>query len=150
MIDKVLVFDMDGTIADFYGVNGWLDMLENEDVTPYAIAKPLYDMIMLNNILNELKADGYRIIITSWLSKGGSRKYNQEVARVKKEWLDRYDFPYDEINIVKYGKRKDNYSKKYNCYQILIDDNAEVRNGWRLGGTIDASRDIISDLLALL
>lgn len=29
-------FDMDGTIADFFGVEGWLEMLHNEDTTPYA------------------------------------------------------------------------------------------------------------------
>ena len=33
-------FDMDGTIADLYGVKNWLPYLEAEDTTPYAIAKP--------------------------------------------------------------------------------------------------------------
>ena len=28
---KTLVFDMDGTIADLYGVKGWLKMLRAED-----------------------------------------------------------------------------------------------------------------------
>ena len=49
-MEKTLVFDMDGTIADLYGVEGWLDMLRGEDATPYAIANPLYDMEMLNAI----------------------------------------------------------------------------------------------------
>ena len=30
-MNKVLVFDMDGTIADFYGVDGWLDCLMDEE-----------------------------------------------------------------------------------------------------------------------
>ena len=33
-------FDMDGTIADLYGVKNWLSYLEAEDTTPYAIANP--------------------------------------------------------------------------------------------------------------
>ena len=33
--------DMDGTITNLYGVQNWLDYLIAEDVTPYAIAKPL-------------------------------------------------------------------------------------------------------------
>ena len=38
---KWIWFDCDGTWIDLYGVNGWLEMLINKDVTPYAIAKPL-------------------------------------------------------------------------------------------------------------
>ena len=34
-------FDMDGTIADLYGVDNWLEMLINGDTTPYSIAQPL-------------------------------------------------------------------------------------------------------------
>ena len=33
------VFDMDGTIEDFYGVTHWLDYLEHEYTTPYDIAR---------------------------------------------------------------------------------------------------------------
>ena len=33
-MNKTLVFDMDGTIADLYGVEGWLEMLRAEDETP--------------------------------------------------------------------------------------------------------------------
>ena len=38
-----IYFDMDGTLANFYGVENWLDYLENEDTTPYAIARPLFN-----------------------------------------------------------------------------------------------------------
>ena len=36
-----ICFDMDGTIADLYGVQDWLTHLENENVYPYIAAKPL-------------------------------------------------------------------------------------------------------------
>ena len=44
---KVLVFDMDGTLANFYGVDGWLNDLQNENPRPYEIAEPLYNMEVL-------------------------------------------------------------------------------------------------------
>ena len=31
---KVIVFDMDGTITDFYGVEGWLDDLHASNPRP--------------------------------------------------------------------------------------------------------------------
>ena len=41
---KAIYFDMDGTIANFYGVDGWLDDLINERTRPYAQARPLVNM----------------------------------------------------------------------------------------------------------
>ena len=52
---KILVFDMDGTIADLYGVENWLSLLRAENPLPYEIAKPLYDMDELEQILIQLK-----------------------------------------------------------------------------------------------
>ena len=66
---KTLVFDMDGTIADLYGVNGWLENLREENARPYIEAKPLYDMDVLASILGLLRLNGWTIAITSWLSK---------------------------------------------------------------------------------
>ena len=43
-------FDMDGTIANFYGVDGWLDYLMNKDVTPYKEAKPLINFSALARV----------------------------------------------------------------------------------------------------
>ena len=51
---KAIYFDMDGTIADFYGVDGWLDCLMNNDVKPYKVAKPLINMSTLARRLNKL------------------------------------------------------------------------------------------------
>ena len=47
-----ICFDMDGTIANFYGVNGWLEYLQNFDDTPYRQAKPLLRMSSLAKVLN--------------------------------------------------------------------------------------------------
>jgi phosphoglycolate phosphatase-like HAD superfamily hydrolase len=69
MAKEKIWFDMDGTIADFYGVEGWLADLEAYNVRPYAIAKPLVNMQRLARRLNTLQKMGYEIGIISWLSK---------------------------------------------------------------------------------
>ena len=38
-MERKIYFDMDGTIADLYGVDNWLEMLINEDATPYRVAR---------------------------------------------------------------------------------------------------------------
>lgn len=149
-MNKTLVFDMDGTIADLYGVNGWLDMLRAEDPTPYKKAAPLYDIDSLNAVLTLLKMDGWRIVVTTWLSKGSTKAYDALVREAKLEWLDKINFPYDEIHMIKYGTTKANCTRKLGGYQILVDDNAKVRKGWTLGSVIDANNNIIEALLNLL
>ena len=143
---KVLVFDMDGTLANFYGVDGWLNDLQNQNPRPYEIAEPLYNMDVLVSLLNELKEKGWQIIITSWLAKNSTPEFDNKVREAKKAWLNKYDFPFDEIHLVKYGTTKANCTRRHGGYQILVDDNEKIRNGWNLGGTINANENIISQL----
>lgn len=150
MANKTLVFDMDGTIADLYGVDGWLEMLRSFNPKPYEVAKPLYDMDTLCLILEALKMQGWRIAVTTWLSKGSTAAYDDEVRKAKIDWLAKYAFPYDEIHLVKYGTTKANCTRNLGGFQVLIDDNKKVRDGWSLGDTIDANENIINALLALL
>ena len=149
-MNKMLVFDMDGTIADLYGVEGWLEMLRAEDATPYMVAKPLYDMDTLNVILNILKAEGWKIAVTTWLAKGSSKAYDAKVREAKIEWLDKINFPYDEIHLVKYGTTKANCTRHHGGFQILVDDNETVRKGWTLGTCINANENILEKLVDLI
>lgn len=147
---KTLVFDMDGTIANLYGVENWLEMLRAEDPTPYIVAQPMYDMDALKVVLEMLKLQGWTIAVTSWLSMGSTKEYDKLVRQAKREWLERYDFPFDEIHLVAYGTTKANCTRKNGGYQILVDDNEKVRNGWNLGGTINANENILEKLVDLL
>lgn len=149
-MNRTLVFDMDGTIANLYGVENWLEMLRAEDPTPYIVAQPMYDMDTLKVVLEMLKLQGWTIAVTSWLSMGSTREYDKLVRKAKREWLERYDFPFDEIHLVAYGTTKANCTRKNGGYQILVDDNEKVRNGWSLGGTINANENILEKLVDLL
>ena len=122
-------FDMDGTIADLYGVNNWLEMLTNHDETPYATAKPLVNLNSLARILNRLQKSGYRIGIISWLAKNSNNEYDEKVTAAKIKWLKKHlaSVQFDEINIVNYGTPKEAFN---NNNDILFDDEEPNRNNW--------------------
>lgn len=146
---KMLVFDMDGTIADLYGVKNWLYMILKGNPAPYYNAKPIYNMDELNKIVRNLKLKGYRIAVTTWLAKGATKEYDKEVRKAKLEWLKKVGFPYDEIHLVKYGTTKADCTRKHGGYQILIDDDEKIRKGWTLGRTINARKNILKELADL-
>ena len=150
MTNRTLVFDMDGTIANLYGVENWLADLRAYNPRPYEVAQPLYDMEVLVALLEVLKCQGWRIAVTSWLSMESTTEYDRAVRIAKKEWLEKYNFPFDEIHLVKYGTTKANCTRHLGGYQILVDDNEKVRQGWNLGGTINANENIIEKLVDLL
>ena len=147
---KTLVFDMDGTIADLYGVENWLADLRAENPRPYVEAKPLYNMDILNSLIKLLKAEGWDVVVTTWLAKDSTKEYDRLVREAKLAWLEKYNFPYDEIHLVKYGTTKANCTRKKGGLQILVDDNEKVRAGWNLGNTIDANENILAELVKLL
>lgn len=124
-------FDMDGTIADLYGVDGWLENLINEDTRPYDIAKPLVNMAYLARLLHKVQANGYEIGIISWTSRGGSDLYNGEVALAKMVWLHKHlpSVEWDEIKIVAYGTDK----RTATGGGILFDDEEHNREAWGEG-----------------
>ena len=149
-MNKTLVFDMDGTIADFYGVNGWLNDLQNENTRPYDMAKPLYNMEVLYALIDFLRMQGWRIVVTTWLAKGATKAFDDAVRASKLQWLQKYNFKYDEIHLVRYGTTKANATRHHGGFQVLIDDNEQIRKGWHLGDTIDANGNILNELLKLI
>lgn len=126
---NTIYFDMDGTIANFYGVENWLEYLENEDVTPYAIAQPLFNFSVFARLLHKLQNSGYRIGIVSWLSKNGSTAYNAQVTATKMMWLEKHlpSVEWDEIKIVNYGTPK---STVVDFDGWLFDDEERNRTEW--------------------
>ena len=127
---KAIYFDMDGTIANFYGVENWLDYLVNNDPTPYKVARPLVNMNRLARLLNRLQTEGWHIGIVSWLSKSGTAEYNEVVTATKVEWLNRHlhSVHWNEIKIVPYGTPKQEVVNV--AGGILFDDELPNRNNW--------------------
>lgn len=123
-------FDMDGTIADLYGVENWLDYLINENPYPYEYAEPLLRLSALARKLNALQRNGYDLAIISWLSKSGSEAYNEIVTEAKLNWLAKHlpSVNWDRIIIVPYGTPKENFCK---CADdVLFDDEKRNRDNW--------------------
>lgn len=149
-MNKTLVFDMDGTIADLYGVEDWLKDLRAENPRPYQVAEPMYNMVVLSELLNILKDMGWRVVVTTWLAKESTPAYDALVREAKIEWLARYGFPYDEIHLIKYGTTKANCTRKYGGLQVLFDDNEKIRKGWTLGEAVDANENIMEYLTNLI
>lgn len=138
-------FDMDGTLANFYGVEGWLDDLMNFDVRPYAMAEPLFNFSALARQIHRLQNLGYEVNIISWLSKSGTDEYNARVTEVKKAWLQKHlpSVNFNKITIVKYG------TPKSTCGQgILFDDEINNRTEWSVKGN-NLAFDV-NDILGIL
>jgi hypothetical protein len=127
---KAIYFDMDGTIANLYAVDGWLNDLVAENTRPYALAVPMVNMSLLARRLNALQKAGYTIGIISWLSKNGTKAYGDKVAKVKKQWLKKHlaSVHFDEIQIVAYGTPKETLGAG-----IIFDDEEHNRIHWGEG-----------------
>lgn len=144
---RAIYFDMDGTIANLYGVENWLDNLMNEYTRPYREAKAMVNMKALGRELNRLQAEGYVIGVVSWLSKNGTDEYGERVAKAKREWLARHigAVEWDEVHIVKYGTPK--YKVVDVPNGILFDDEERNRKEWALGNGLAFGVENIVEIL---
>ncbi len=126
---RAIWLDMDGTIADLYGVDGWLICLRRGDISPYVKAKSMHNMSQLARLLKRAQRKGYTIGIISWTSKSGTQAYNKAVAQAKHAWLEQHlhSVHFDVIHVVEYGT--DKYSV---CGGgILFDDEEQNRKAWK-------------------
>lgn len=137
-------FDMDGTIVDLYGVDGWLADVRAYNPRPYEQAKPLVNMQALARVLNRLQREGYTLGIVSWLSKNSNAAYDERVAQAKRDWLAKHlaSVQFDEIDIIAYGVPKQNGRDG-----ILFDDEKSNRDNWT--GTAYDVQNIIQTLCSL-
>lgn len=147
MTTTTVYFDMDGTIADLYAKDNWLECLESYDVSPYKEAKVMLNMSYFARMLNKLQKQGYRIGIISWLSKSGNAEYNAKVTQAKREWLKKHlaSVNWDEIHIIKYGIPKSTRARGKT--DILFDDEERNRTEWK--GKAYNAKDIMAVLRTL-
>ena len=127
MVEKMICFDMDGTIADLYGVDGWLDDLINKSARPYEVAKPLVNLSALARRLNTLQRQGYKLTVISWLAKNSTDEFDELVTLAKMKWLKTHlpSVKWDYVSIVVYGTPKSLFGNG-----ILFDDEEPNRKEW--------------------
>lgn len=122
-------FDMDGTIADFYSVEGWLNDLEQENPRPYEQAKPLFSFSWFARTIHRLQAVGYTVGIVTWGSKYASDVFNAAVEQTKREWLAKHlpSVEWNEFCFMPYGVNKNSVNAGTD---ILFDDEQRNRDSW--------------------
>lgn len=148
MLDnKWLWFDLDGTIADLYSVEGWLDYLVHDSTVPYEIARPLVSMSLFARRVNALQRRGYKLGVISWTSKNATFDYVQAIEEAKMKWLKKHlpSVNWNEIIITEYGQNK-RAAVPYGG--ILFDDEARNREEWQ-GASVDAvvMMDVLKELI---
>lgn len=138
--------DMDGTMADLYGVENWLPMLEAHNAKPYRVAKPLVRMATLARLLNNRQRKGYRVCVISALAKNSTNAYDTAVMKAKLEWLKKHlpSVRFDEIRFVPYTYTKNNAN---NGNDVLFDDEARHLDAWT--GTAINAKNLLNGLKAL-
>ena len=133
-------FDMDGTIADLYGVENWLEMLITHDETPYAIAKPIVNLSVLARLMNKVQRKGFEICIVSALAKDSTPEYDERVRNAKIKWLANHlkSVHFDEIRFVPYWYTKNDVNTGAD---VLFDDEERHLEKWT-GTAVHASKMI--------
>jgi len=130
-----ICFDMDGTIANLYGVEDWLPKLRAYDPSPYMEAAPMIRLCTLARMLNKLQRLGYEIGVISWLSKDPDPVYGGLVAEAKRTWLKKHlpSVNWDFVEIVPYGIPKSS-TIEFSSYDILFDDEENNIEDWEEKG----------------
>lgn len=122
-------FDMDGTIADLYAVDGWLEKLVAHDETPYAEAKPIVNLALLARLMNKAQRNGFEICIVSALAKNSTAEYDERVRNAKIKWLAHHlkSVRFDEIRFVPYTFTKNDVNTGAD---LLFDDEERHLTKW--------------------
>ena len=122
---KTVYLDMDGTIADLYNQENWLDKLINEDEKIFLNCKP---MITEQELLKIFPTSKYDLRICSMTPKNATKEYCQNVIEQKNSWLDKFFPSITKRHYLPYGHNK-NYKNSKNC--ILVDDNETIRANYK-------------------
>lgn len=89
--DKVLVFDVDGTLCEI-----------RRDGQSYADVEPLWPVV---EKLREYKREGFYIVLNSARNmrtyQGNTGLLNANTLPVLIDWLKKHDIPYDELHLGK-------------------------------------------------
>lgn len=130
--NPIFCFDMDGTIADLYAVEGWLDALRSFSARPYAEAAPMMNFSALARQLNAAQRKGAKLVIISWASKSCNPVFFADICMAKHNWLAEHlpSVHWDEINVVPYGANKAEVCGVDGEDFFLFDDEERNHDEW--------------------
>ena len=150
---KTLYFDMDGTIADLYGQENWLNDLLAEKRGLFRNLRIMHDKAELVNALETLRNLGFNLEIITWTPKNVSQEYVEIVENEKIAWVNE-NLPYfEKITCLPYGTPKQKALSTRENLQILVDDNLEVVEMWNTPQrrrSIVANENLVQNLMALV
>ena len=126
-MQKVLVFDLDGTLANLYSVENWLPRLRANDASVYSDAQAMVDFDKLNAILNNLRTKGWKIVVATWGSKEYNRSLFKATRAAKINWLRAKNFQFDHFHLLRYGANKYTKVKKHGTDFVIFDDDPRAR-----------------------
>lgn len=129
-----VALDMDGTLADLYRVQGWLEALQAHDAQPYYDADTLHDMDYLNALIELYTDAGGHVCVVSWCAKGNvSQDYYTATQAAKMLWLREFLPAIQDVRIVEYGTPKALVVKDVR-HTVLFDDEKQNRDAFRRAG----------------
>lgn len=120
-----VALDMDGSVANLYGIDNWLERLRSEDETIFTECEP---MVTEEKLLDIFPKESYDIRILSMTPKGASKEYCDNVAKQKNAWLDKYFPSITKRTYIPYGNNKNFKNSKR---AILVDDNETIRKNFK-------------------
>ena len=128
----IFCFDMDGTIADLYAVENWLDALRSFSARPYTEAAPMMNFSALARQLNAAQRKGAKLVIISWASKCCDPVFHADIVMAKRNWLATHlpSVHWDEIHIVPYGTNKAEVCGVKGKNFFLFDDEERNQEDW--------------------
>lgn len=148
--NPVFCFDLDGTLANLYAVEGWLDMLRSYDPTPYLEAEPMLHFSSFARQLNAAQRKGAKLVIISWASKCSNPVFHDNISMAKRNWLAKHlpSVHWDEIHIVPYGKNKAEVCGVDGMNFHLFDDEQQNCHAWRCAGGWAHGPQSITEILS--
>lgn len=124
--------DMDGTVADLYNRNNWLQELQTEQEIFYKL-KPLFDMYDFIQIQREMR-EKVEFNIVTWTPMEATYKYHENCKSQKLEWVRTHMAYITQFFALPYGTPKQVVINDRAGIHILIDDNPEVIETWEQAG----------------
>lgn len=127
---RTIWFDMDGTLANLYGVENWLATLWEENTAPYIKAEVIGNISQMIPLMIQVQKLGYKLGIISWTRKDSPTSFYEAAKQAKLTWLKEHfaSVSWDRICIERYGTPKNLVMQTED--DILFDDEERNRNAW--------------------